>query len=151
MSYSELVIRPVAALDGLGKRIKKLREDNNKTVKEVALNVGVSESTYYNWERGVKVPTIDSLINLAEIYSVSFDELLDRKGIAGLTTKIEMNHAIAEEIKRITTTLEAVSKSMWTNYRFWDDDKVYLNGKYLSDVAIYTFKDGFIIDSEVYE
>lgn len=151
MSYSELVIRPVAALDGLGKRIKKLREDNNKTVKEVAMNVGVSESTYYNWERGVKVPTIDSLINLAEIYSISFDELLDRKGIAGLTTKVEMNYGIPGKINRINTTLEAVSKSDWDNYRFWDENKVYLNGKYLSDSAIYTFNDGFIIDAEVYE
>lgn len=43
---------------------------------DIANKLGVSRSTYANYESGRRAPDIDTLIHLADIYGISLDELI---------------------------------------------------------------------------
>lgn len=61
------------------KRIRDLREDNDKTQKEIAENVlQVSQRLYSNLEAGERRITAETLIKLADYYNVSIDYILNR-------------------------------------------------------------------------
>ena len=55
--------------------IRNLREDNDKTQKEVAAYLNIKQTTYSKYELGkINVP-IDVFIKLADYYTVSIDYL----------------------------------------------------------------------------
>ena len=58
--------------------IRNLREDNDKTQKEVATYLNIQQTTYSKYELGkINVP-IDVFIKLADYYTVSIDYLVGR-------------------------------------------------------------------------
>lgn len=58
--------------------IRNLREDNDKTQKEVAAYLIIKQTTYSKYELGkINVP-IDVFIKLADYYTVSIDYLVGR-------------------------------------------------------------------------
>lgn len=58
--------------------IRNLREDNDKTQKEVAAHLNIKQTTYSKYELGkINVP-IDVFIKLADYYTVSIDYLVGR-------------------------------------------------------------------------
>lgn len=59
-------------------RIKELREDRDKTQREVASYLGVAQNTYSNYENGVREIPLALLMKLAEYYDVNMDYLLGR-------------------------------------------------------------------------
>ncbi len=62
----------------LGKRIRELRKANRLSQVSLAAKLGVSKQSISNWENGNILPSIDMLIRLADIFSVSTDYLLGR-------------------------------------------------------------------------
>lgn len=58
------------------KRIRDLREDNDKTQQEIADILGTSQTMYARYERGANELPIHHLIKLCEIYNVSADYIL---------------------------------------------------------------------------
>lgn len=56
-------------------RIKNLREDSDRTQKEVADYLGTSQTMYARYERGANEMPIRHLISLAKLYHVSLDYL----------------------------------------------------------------------------
>ncbi len=54
-------------------RIRDLREDADKTQKEIADELGMWLNTYRNYETGKRVPPFDFMISLARYYNVSLD------------------------------------------------------------------------------
>ena len=58
------------------KRIRDLREDNDKTQKEIAEYLGTSQTMYARYERGANELPIHHLIKLCEFYRVSSDYIL---------------------------------------------------------------------------
>mgnify|MGYP003483849414 FL=1 len=58
------------------RRIRELREDNDKTQSEVAEILGTSQTMYSRYERGANELTIRHLIKLSELYNVSSDYIL---------------------------------------------------------------------------
>ena len=60
--------------------IRNLREDSDKTQKEIADYLGTSQTMYARYERGANEMPIHHLIRLAEYYNVSLDYL------CGMTT-----------------------------------------------------------------
>ncbi len=60
----------------LGDKIKLYREDRKMTQAEVAEKLGVSSATISKYESGALEPNVESLKKLAELYSISIDELL---------------------------------------------------------------------------
>ncbi len=58
------------------KRIRDLREDSDKTQKEIADILGTSQTMYARYERGANEMPIRHLIKLCEFYNVSADYIL---------------------------------------------------------------------------
>lgn len=63
------------------KRIRDLREDNDKTQTEIAEHLGISQTMYARYERGANELPIRHLIKLADFYGVSTDYILGRTDI----------------------------------------------------------------------
>lgn len=58
------------------KRMRDLREDNDKTQQEIAEILNTSQTMYARYERGANELPIHHLLALAEYYNVSTDYLL---------------------------------------------------------------------------
>ncbi len=58
------------------KRIRDLREDNDKTQKEIADYLGMKQPQYHRYESGVRDIPSDILIALAKYYNTSTDFIL---------------------------------------------------------------------------
>ncbi len=58
------------------KRIRDLREDNDKTQTEIAEILNTSQTMYARYERGANELPIRHLITLAKYYGVSTDYIL---------------------------------------------------------------------------
>lgn len=57
-------------------RLKDLRKQAGLTQVEVAEKLGISQPAYASWERGVKKPTQENLVKIAQILNVSVDYLV---------------------------------------------------------------------------
>ena len=58
------------------KRIRDLREDNDKTRQEIAYVLGTSQTMYARYERGANEMPIRHLVKLCQYYGVSADYIL---------------------------------------------------------------------------
>lgn len=58
------------------KRIRDLREDHDKTQKEIAEVLGTSQTMYARYERGANELPIHHLLTLCRYYNVSADYIL---------------------------------------------------------------------------
>lgn len=61
-------------------RLRELRNKSGLTQNEIAAKLGVSGQTILNWENGIYEPKINQLIQLADLFNVSVDYLIERKG-----------------------------------------------------------------------
>ena len=61
--------------------IKDIRVRRNLTQSEVAAALGVSSVVYCRYETGARQPSIDTLIQMANIFDVTVDYLLGRQEI----------------------------------------------------------------------
>lgn len=57
-------------------RLKNLRKQAHLTQVDVAEKLGISQPAYASWERGVKKPTQENLVKIAQILDVSIDYLV---------------------------------------------------------------------------
>ena len=90
----------------IGTRIRKFREENNMTQKQLADQIGVSSSRVSNWEQGINRPDVDLLADICRALNVSPSELLDvrlstddlndheRRIITAYRTKTELQQAV---------------------------------------------------------
>lgn len=58
------------------RRIKDLREDNDKTQKEISDYLFCDQSLYSKYERGIRSIPVDFVIKLARLYNTSTDYIL---------------------------------------------------------------------------
>ena len=70
-------------------RLRQIRLDNNKTQKEIAKELCVSETCYAHWEQGRSEPSINQLRKLTRIFKVSIGELLGFEDEFGNDIKVE--------------------------------------------------------------
>ena len=74
------------------KRIRDLREDNDKTQQQVAEYLGTTAQYYGKYEKGERELPFSRAIELAEFYDISLDYLAGRvSDINGLPKKDERN------------------------------------------------------------
>ena len=57
-------------------RLKNLRNQAQLTQVDVAEKLGISQPAYASWERGIKKPTQENLVKIAQILNVSVDYLV---------------------------------------------------------------------------
>ena len=63
----------------IAKRIRDLREDNDLTQRDLAAKLGVPAQRISEWEKGVHLPRLDVLCQMADIFGVSLDYLACRE------------------------------------------------------------------------
>lgn len=90
----------------MGARIRQLRSGRNMTQAMLAQRLGVTKSVVSAYENGMRYPSYDVLLNLADIYGVSTDYLLGHSrqnvvDVTGLTpNQIEGVIALVEALRR---------------------------------------------------
>ena len=57
--------------------IKRIRLEDNLSIREFALKLNVAENSIRNWEAGITSPTIDSIIKIKHRFDVKYEDLLD--------------------------------------------------------------------------
>lgn len=70
-------------------RLKKLRKDAGLTQVDVADKLGISQPAYASWERGVKRPTQDNLVKIAQVLNVTVDYLVGNSDEEIMNNKLE--------------------------------------------------------------
>ena len=63
-------------MESLAVRLRRLREGNQKTQKEIANIIGTTQGAYAHWENGTREPNLETLNKLKEYYKVSLDYLV---------------------------------------------------------------------------
>lgn len=58
--------------------LKEIRKNQNKTQKDVAIAISVSERNYQSFEYGKVKPSFDTLLALADYFNISIDYLVGR-------------------------------------------------------------------------
>lgn len=69
--------------------LKAARKKSGKTQKEIADILGVGQSTYKNYECGIREPNGDTIVALANIFNVTTDYLLGRPDAQPPTDALE--------------------------------------------------------------
>ena len=59
-------------------RLQELRAQKGITMKEAAASLGMPYTTYVNYEKGLREPSSETLILLADFYETSVDQLVGR-------------------------------------------------------------------------
>ncbi len=75
-------------MNKVGLRLVDLRKKFDFTQVEVADKLGVSYQAVSNWERGLSMPDISKLPEIAELYDVSLDKLLGKHRVTGIVESI---------------------------------------------------------------
>jgi len=65
-------------MDNYYRRLRDMREDHDMLQKEIAQYLGIAQTQYSRYERGVRDIPTDLLIRLADLYGTSTDYLLGR-------------------------------------------------------------------------
>lgn len=92
-------------------RLRELRNKSGLTQNEIASKLGVSGQTILNWENGIYEPKISQLIQLADLFGVTVDYLIEHKNNGKKADDIcreleripieDVINFIKEEIKKI--------------------------------------------------
>lgn len=91
--------------------LKVCRENKNMTAKEVSEKIGVSKQAIYNMEAGTSNPSVDTLIKLAELYSVSTDYLLGLTSFESFKLKYEYLQSL--EGNELFAALDSLNIDKW--------------------------------------
>lgn len=60
----------------IGKKIKQRRLELDMTQEQLGEMLGVTKVSICNWEKGIKFPSTENLIELSKIFNVSIDYLI---------------------------------------------------------------------------
>ncbi|MGX8834341.1 helix-turn-helix domain-containing protein [Amedibacillus sp. YH-ame6] len=118
-----------------GEKIKRLRENSDLKIKEMASLFGVNETTYGKWEKEHRTPDIYTVKKLANHFNVSIDFLLDNDNSL-FHEAMEINKAMsnvdAQTRKRMVDTLKSAFPNAFNEYE-WA-----LNVLKANNLAVYT-------------
>lgn len=93
----------------IGKKITNLRKANNMTQMELADKLDISFQAVSNWERGNTMPDISKLPELAEIFHISVDTLLNGK--APLVEAV-LNDTVDKYMEEGTVTEQEIADTL---------------------------------------
>ena len=86
-------------------KFKDCRERAGFTQKEVALTLGVSVQAISYWETGCRLPNLETLVKLCDLYKCSADSLLGRVAMS-IETKKETPPPLGEGEAEIVISLD---------------------------------------------
>lgn len=72
-------------------RLKYEREKKGLSKVELADKLGISKQTVYKYEKGIAIPSVDTLVDIANIFDCSMDYLFGRTDNRGIAI-VEVEH-----------------------------------------------------------
>lgn len=104
-----------------GEFLAKLRKEKGYYQKEVAAYLNVTVATISNYEKGVHLPDLVTLVKLADFYDVSTDYLLQRTkykaSIRTLNKRLSADYTISD---LMNTTLQLDRHNMHALLDYYD-------------------------------
>ena len=88
----------------LGMRIAELRKEHGMTQLELAEKMGVTDKAVSKWERDLSCPDITSIPNLAKIFGVSVEDLMQIRKEAD-TPKSNVSEIIETALKGVALAM----------------------------------------------
>ncbi len=79
----------------IGKKIKELREMQGLSMLKLAKIIGTSDAAICNWENEINEPKATYIVNLANYFGITTDELLGREN--EITGNVEVTGEILTE------------------------------------------------------
>lgn len=73
----------------IGERIRRFRKEVDMTQRELADEVGLTESAIRNYERGIRVPSDEQIVKIAAALDVSADSIREI-GVSGARGALEV-------------------------------------------------------------
>ena len=99
----------------LAKRIKELRKEKNLTQEDLGKLINVTKVSICCYENGTRIPTLETMVALADIFEVSLDNLLGREiEVVAKKRRTRMSKEEVEFIKEIRKS-ERVFHLLTTN------------------------------------
>lgn len=127
VSVSALIEENMVIKLTAGEKLKKIRESQNLTRKDLAKLSGISESTITATENNLSEPNSNTLIKLAEALNVNATYLLpDNNDVENILKSQELNE---KDKKSITKDL----KVLMDEFREGTDGAAYYNGQELAE------------------
>ncbi|MGO2267062.1 helix-turn-helix domain-containing protein [Vagococcus salmoninarum] len=128
----------------LAQNLKKHRQEQALSQKEVSKQLGVSRQAVSKWETGHSYPDLDNLILISQLYSVTTDELL------GLTLpppkSLDPSYIVTNELLLLITGLLFVSQPLLALLVIplltYQRNKILLAPLYLKVIFLYAFING---------
>lgn len=104
----------------IGLFIKQLREDKGWTQEELANKLFIVRETVSKWERGKRVPEIETLKQLAEVLNVSIEEILagERSPKENITLELYKNHYKLKKQLKLAFTYMFLILLLFLGYYF---------------------------------
>lgn len=109
-------------LISFGMRLKEIRNFNHKTQEEVAESLNVSVKSIQNWENGIKLPNVDNIISLANLYGMKAGDILEDEAYRVYNKRHSNRIRVIETFeipKKIETYIEIVEDTFYDNYQIW--------------------------------
>ena len=97
-----------------GQRFNRLRKKYDLTQEEVANKLSVSSQAVSKWENDISLPDISLLIEIAELFNITVDELLGKE----IKSSILLEEPSKKDIKSLTLKIKILSS---------DGDKININ------------------------
>ena len=94
----------------LGSRLRQLRDETKITQQELAKRLAIDRTTYIGYEKNRREPDIDTIIKIANYYSVTLDYLVGRTIQA--QSVIEFSYEEIELIKKYRSLGENGKKAV---------------------------------------
>src|SRR5688500_12004021 len=63
----------------IGENLKLLRKRKGVSQEEIAVDLGLTRSSYSGYENGVAEPNLETIIKISEYYNISLDKLIKRE------------------------------------------------------------------------
>ncbi len=117
----------------LAANLRRLRTDHDYTQTQIAERLNISRQAYSNYETGKRIPDLDILIRIADIYHVTLEELIMQPcSGAGIINQNSGPYYIGMEITSADTIyLTKEEVELLTRYREADEDDRMLTRKVL--------------------
>ena len=90
----------------IAEKIKHLREQNKLTQAALAKKLGITRSSVNAWELGISIPSTQYIVELALLFNVTTDYLLDVNTSAAINTE----GLSAEDIKVLYSLVQHLKK-----------------------------------------
>ena len=90
------------AVESIGNKIRELRNETHMTQKDLAEQLFVSAQAVSRWEKGEVEPSIETIKQIASIFSVSVDELLGVEETEGADTDKEEKEPEIHYVEKVS-------------------------------------------------